>query len=90
MQLAQGVTRSLSDEFGRVVIDKTGLTGRYDLTLKGTPDIGTSPALAGEPDKSEPSKFTAIQKQLGLELEIDQGHIPVLAKRKPVQAKLHV
>lgn len=77
-QLAQKFTRSLSDELGRIVIDKTGLTGRYDLTLKWTPDIGTAPLLNGEADTSAPSIFTAIQEQLGLKFESTKGPVPVL------------
>jgi uncharacterized protein (TIGR03435 family) len=77
-QLAEKFTRSLSDELGRIVIDKTGLTGRYDLTLKWTPDIGPAPLLNGEPDTSAPSIFTAIQEQLGLKFESTKGPVPVL------------
>ena len=77
-QFAQKLTRSLSDELGRIVIDKTGLTGRYDLTLRWTPDIGPAPMLNGQPDTSAPSIFTAIQEQLGLKLEPAKGPVPVL------------
>ena len=77
-QLAQKLTRSVSDELGRIVIDKTGLTGHYDLTLKWTPDIGTAPMLNGVPDTSAPSIFTAIQEQLGLKLESTKGPVHVL------------
>ena len=48
---------------GRVVVDQTGLTGRYEFTLRFTPP-GTQPAADGSPDF-----FTAIQEQLGLRLE---------------------
>jgi uncharacterized protein (TIGR03435 family) len=52
---------------GRLVLDKTGLTGNYDFTLKWTPDIflsaNQSAANAG------PSLFTALQEELGLRLE---------------------
>jgi len=77
-QLAQKFTGSLSDELGRIVIDETGLTGRYDLTLKWTPGSGPAPMLNGEPDTSAPSIFTAIQEQLGLKLESTKGPVPVL------------
>jgi uncharacterized protein (TIGR03435 family) len=46
---------------GRHVIDRTGLTGKYDFLLKYS--------LDQEPDSSEPSIFTAIQEQLGLRLD---------------------
>jgi len=46
---------------GRIVVDQTRLTGRYEFTLRFTPP-GTPPA-DGTPDF-----FTAIQEQLGLRL----------------------
>ena len=51
---------------GRTVIDKTGLTARYDLNLRWTPD-SASPSTT--PDSYDPSIFTALQEQLGLKLE---------------------
>ena len=52
---------------GRLVVDKTGLTGSYDFALKWTPDIflnaNQTAANAG------PSLFTALQEELGLKLE---------------------
>jgi uncharacterized protein (TIGR03435 family) len=77
---------SLSRLLGRVVLDKTGLTGLYDFELKWTPDesqgqmfkgpdIGDSPPPA---DASGPTIFTAIQEQLGLKLESQKGPVEVL------------
>jgi len=76
--LAQSLTRILSTELGRIVIDQTGLTGKYDLTLKWTPDTSPPPMLNGEPDTSAPSIFTAIQEQLGLKLESTKAPASVL------------
>jgi len=76
--LAQSLTRTLAGELGRVVVDKTGLTGRYDLTLKWTPDTGPPPMLNGEPDTSAPNIVTAIQEQLGLKLESTKAPVEVL------------
>ena len=67
----------LSRELGRMVLDKTGLTGKYDFVLKWTPDDSQAPpgsTLNGQPapaapDPSGPVLFTAIQEQLGLKLE---------------------
>jgi uncharacterized protein (TIGR03435 family) len=50
-------------EVGRTVVDKTGLTGKYDFTLQFTP------LQSQTPDSTAPSIFTAIQEQLGLKLE---------------------
>jgi uncharacterized protein (TIGR03435 family) len=48
---------------GAHVIDKTGLTGRYDINLSFAPNT----SLAAT-DSSLPSIFTAFQEQLGLKL----------------------
>jgi uncharacterized protein (TIGR03435 family) len=48
----------------RTVVDKTGLTGSYDMNLRWTPDDAAGPSL-----DSGPTFFTAVQEQLGLKLE---------------------
>ena len=59
---------------GRYVIDKTGLTGRYDFELHWTPDD----TPADSPPAGGPSIFTAVEKQLGLKLESAAAPIDVL------------
>ncbi|WP_263418399.1 TIGR03435 family protein [Terriglobus albidus] len=59
--LADGMQASFLD---RPVVDHTGLTDRYDFTLKWTPD--DSPAR-DTPD-APPDLYTAIKEQLGLKL----------------------
>jgi uncharacterized protein (TIGR03435 family) len=79
---------NLSNELGRRVIDKIGLTGKYDFELKWTPEAGQSaavppvpPILGTElhptPDPNRPSVFTALPEQLGLRLESDKGPVDV-------------
>jgi uncharacterized protein (TIGR03435 family) len=70
---------------GRPVIDKTGLTGFYDIKLQWTPELGQGQVAPGgpepapaPPDISGPSIFTAIQEQLGLRLESSKGPVEVL------------
>ena len=58
----------------RPVVDQTGLTGRYDFTLRWTPDDSqfraTGVRVPPPPDNATlPNLFTAIQEQLGLRLE---------------------
>jgi uncharacterized protein (TIGR03435 family) len=66
------LARELAQALGRVVLNQTGLSGRYDLTLRWTPDDAT-------PDSSAPPGiFTAIEEQLGLKLESTRGSVPVL------------
>jgi len=59
---------------GRTVIDKTGLTDRYDFELHWTPD-DTPP---NSPNADSPSIFTAVQEQLGLRLEPGTAPLDVL------------
>jgi uncharacterized protein (TIGR03435 family) len=59
---------------GRYVIDKTGLTGRYDFELHWTPDD----TPADSPPAGGPSIFTAVEEQLGLKLEPSTAPIDVL------------
>jgi uncharacterized protein (TIGR03435 family) len=66
------IVEQLSQVAGRVVVDKTGLTDRYDLKLVWAADD----APAGE--NSAPSLFTAVQEQLGLKLEPAKEPVPVL------------
>lgn len=72
---------------GRMVVDRTGLTGAFDLEFRfdasrpipgaglggGFPIQPTGPA---EPDL--PSLFTALEEQLGLKLEPQTGPVEVL------------
>lgn len=62
----------LSDALSRMVVDQTGLTGAYDISLTWTPDDERGPADSG------PSLFTAIDEQLGLRLEFTRAPVPVL------------
>jgi uncharacterized protein (TIGR03435 family) len=61
------------------VIDKTGLTGRYDFTLEYTPDLSGMPLppgdTASEPGSSLPS---AVEKQLGLKLSRAKAQLDVI------------
>jgi uncharacterized protein (TIGR03435 family) len=79
----------LSHQLGRQVLDKTGLTGNYDVRLKWSPDETQPPSgpdnnptstarAAPPPDSSRPSIFTALQEQLGLKLESQKGPVDVL------------
>lgn len=56
----------------RPLVEQTGLTGRYDITLRYTPDESKST----DPN-APPGLFTAIQEQLGLKLEPTRAPIDV-------------
>ena len=61
----------LAPYVNRVVVDRTGLDGRYDIVLKWSPDQQAS-------KDDLPSLFTALQEQLGLKLESSKGMVDVL------------
>jgi uncharacterized protein (TIGR03435 family) len=61
----------LSRSLGRPVVDKTKLSGVFNLLLQWTPD-------APPEDATGPSIFTAMQEQLGLRLESAKGPVEVL------------
>lgn len=69
---------------GRMVVDKTGLTGNFDIDLAWTPDdsqyMQLPPGVPKPPpsDAAPVSIFTAIQEQLGLKLESQKGPVDVL------------
>ena len=74
----------LSQVLGRTVIDKTGLTGRYDFTLEWAPDTGLpgarpdGPDAPPPPDPNSPSIFTAIREDLGLRLQSASGPVEII------------
>jgi uncharacterized protein (TIGR03435 family) len=75
------LARSLSLIVGRMVIDKTRLTAKYDYTVEFTPDesiaLPGAPPVAAQADSSKPTLFTALQEQLGLKLESQKGPVEV-------------
>jgi uncharacterized protein (TIGR03435 family) len=75
------LARNLVGGVGRIVVDRTGLQGYYDINLTFSPEGPPPPqgAPAGPaPDPVSPSLFTAMQEQLGLKLEPGRAPISVL------------
>jgi uncharacterized protein (TIGR03435 family) len=68
----------------RPVVDKTGLSGKYDFDLEWAPDEtqfgGEVPAASA--DAPSAPFFSAIQQQLGLRLEATRGPIEALVVDK--------
>jgi uncharacterized protein (TIGR03435 family) len=65
---------------GRVVVDKTGLTGYYTLVLESASTasgLGAAPGVAAATSEL-PSVFTAVQEQLGLKLVSARAPLEVL------------
>jgi uncharacterized protein (TIGR03435 family) len=66
-----------------VTVDRTGLNGRFNLTLKYTPEPGQvffgTASGATAPDSSAPPTLSrALQEQLGLKLEPQTAPVDVL------------
>jgi len=85
----QFLAHVLSGQLDHMVLDRTGLTGNYDFTLKyalgpNQPMRGIDgspmppPASVFAPDPSGPSIFDAVQDQLGLKLEPQQAPVDVI------------
>ena len=65
--------------FDRPVLDRTGLTARYDFDLEFAPDESLfGGALRGGGDGTKPGLFTAMQEQLGLKLEAARGLVDAI------------
>ncbi len=74
---AQGISTSdfsfqLAHQLGKAVVDKTGLTGKYDLSLQWSGDAKNGDAASGS------SIFKALEDQLGLKLELQKSRMDIL------------
>ena len=68
------VAQLLTGNIDRMVLDRTGLTGVYDLELVWTPDDRAADVVT----RDAPALFTAVVEQLGLKLEPAIGPVDVL------------
>ena len=59
----------LAGASGRIVVNRTGLTGPFSVDLEYSPDQTAT---------DKPSIFTAVQEQLGLKLEAARGPVDVV------------
>jgi uncharacterized protein (TIGR03435 family) len=67
----------LQTDANRVVIDKTGVSGSFDIELTFE-DEESLKYFPGAKQREAPSLFTALQEQLGLKLESSRGPVEVL------------
>ena len=77
--LAASVTEAVGQ--GRPVIDKTGLSGRFDFTMELAPQTNGAPPSDAPTTASEPLGPTSLQArrgQLGLKLESATGPVRIL------------
>jgi uncharacterized protein (TIGR03435 family) len=68
----ESLVEQLSQQMGHIVVDQTGLKGLYAFTLRFSSNLDATA------DSSEPSIYTALQEQLGLELESTKAQVDVL------------
>ena len=79
------IAAKLGQNLHRTVIDRTGLSGKYDFTLQFTPDLSGFPVPPGLPSApadaaSEPAAnvAAAVEKQLGLKLTSARERLDVI------------
>ncbi len=63
---------------GRNVVDKTGVSGKFDIHLQWTPDQAPAGVDSAGLEASTVSLFTALDEQLGLKVESSRGSVDVL------------
>lgn len=77
LTMAEFATWMQSGVMDKPVVDQTGLTDKYDFTLKWTPDdsqfaqfrgTGATPPKPTDDPNAPPALYTAIQEQLGLKM----------------------
>jgi uncharacterized protein (TIGR03435 family) len=83
-QLMSEFVRALGEYLDRPLVDRTGLTARYDLELQFTADrsalVGAPPpgGLSAPADSDIAPLSTALLEQLGLRLGATRGSVEVL------------
>ncbi len=73
----KGLATYLAMSLQQPVVDKTGLTGDYDITLDWQPGTGVS-ADPGPAESSKPSLPAALEEQLGLKLVAGRGPVDLV------------
>ena len=70
----------IAGQVGRMVVDRTGLSGVWDFELNFAPErpLGAPGAEPPPVDPNLPTLFTAVQEQLGLKLEPTKGPVEAL------------
>jgi bla regulator protein BlaR1 len=66
---------------GRTLVDRTGLSGRFDFTLDWAPEPAAAPPSgtpAAPPDPLGPAPVLALRDQLGLKLEPAKAPVKIL------------
>src|SRR5262249_46564117 len=73
----QSVAGQLSLVLDKPVINKTGLTGIFNIHLRWADDLKADADSSATSNTERPSLFTALQEQMGLKLESARGPVKV-------------
>jgi uncharacterized protein (TIGR03435 family) len=81
-----GVNASIADFIGelqrivldRPVVDRTGLTGKFNIQIEFTREDALSLGMTQLPDNAAPNLLDALQQQLGMKLEVVKAPVDVL------------
>jgi uncharacterized protein (TIGR03435 family) len=79
--LASGLIEQLQAALQRRVVDKTGLTGNYDIELTYVDErlLAVTKRFGGNGEPGDgAAMFTALQEQLGMKLESARGPVQIL------------
>jgi uncharacterized protein (TIGR03435 family) len=72
------LAEAIQSAAGRAVLDRTGLTGNFDVDIEFLREGGRQPARDANAANPASSVFTALQEQLGLKLEPRKEMMDVL------------
>lgn len=70
--------RDLQHRVNKPIVDKTGLTGKYDMKLTWSVEGQSLNGGDAKDDNAQPVIFTAVKEALGLELKPAHGPVQVL------------
>jgi uncharacterized protein (TIGR03435 family) len=65
--------RALAPITGRPIVNRTGLTGEFDVDVSYSPNLTAAPDVGAAPELT-----TAVREQLGLKLDPQRGPVNVL------------
>jgi uncharacterized protein (TIGR03435 family) len=76
------LTTMMGNQFHHPVLDKTGLTGKYDFTFEFTPDLRGFPQGPASIPAAQPNLAAVVLQQLGLDLVASKVTLDVVVVDK--------
>jgi bla regulator protein blaR1 len=75
----QQFAAELTYMMGRMVVDKTGIPGLFDIRVEWTPEqFGPEPGAEVKPEEANATLFTSVQEQLGLRLVSEKAPVETI------------